>query len=80
MPELILPGGMDPNNTDILLPDGTVHRVEPDPEPEPTSWEIMQAEFRQSGAILEQARRAQSRIIRATLVEAMALRSMAGRY
>lgn len=70
---------MAPENTDIILPDGSVHPVIA-PEPEPlTPWEITQAEIHHSGGILEQMRKAQKRLVRATYVEALALRQISER-
>lgn len=73
MSDLILPGGLDPKNADIILPDGTIHPVVPKEPAPPTRWEILQSEVSFSGPVLEQMRRADKRAVIATLVEALAL-------
>lgn len=79
MSDIILPGGLDPKNTDIILPDGSVHTVEPEPSREPTPWEIMQTEIRLSGSMLGHYYRGQKHIVHATLVESLALRDWSQR-
>lgn len=82
MSNLIVPGD-DLQTADgrrvIVLPDGAVHEVEPTPEMPPTMWETLQAEFADSGPTLEGMRREGKRVIRATYVEALALRKLGAR-
>jgi hypothetical protein len=75
MPELERPP------SEIILPDGSIHPVPvtEEPTPEPTPWEMLQGEVSFSAPALEHLRHSQKHLVRATYVEALALRKMAAR-